>query len=151
MSKLIQQKMIEVIQHKNFITTITTINNYEAYQGDEQQKMPKVIQQTDSRRTADGHEQEVKEVKEVKEELPPPSARENWVSKGGAIWERHLGSVNYGEFGKVLKPMFEELGEQKFLSTVESYCVKRNGKSSIRHLASTYKTVMPRVHTGVQL
>ena len=103
--------------------------------------------------TPQGNAEKEKEKEKEKENTttPPPSARENWVSKGGAIWERHLGSVNYGEFGKVLKPMFEELGEQKFLSTVESYCVKRNGKSSIRHLASTYKTVMPRVHTGVQL
>jgi hypothetical protein len=81
----------------------------------------------------------------------PPSARENWVSRGQPVWAKHLGHVSFGEFGKILKPMFDDLGEEKFLKTLEAYCIKRNGKSSIRHLAATYKTVIAKIHEGVQL
>lgn len=62
-SKTVQQ----IVQQKNNVSTIVTIINYDAYQGDGQQTVQQVVQQTDSKRTANGHIQECKEGIEGKE------------------------------------------------------------------------------------
>ncbi len=55
----------QIVQQNNFISSLITIVNYEQYQGDGQQ----MIQQTDSRRTADGQQTDTnKNVKNVKNE-----------------------------------------------------------------------------------
>jgi hypothetical protein len=97
----------QIEQHKNSVSSIITIVNYELYQETIQQKGQQTIQQKDSRRNTNKND------KNDKEELPPKDSSPTQFEKIQKLWIKTIGrNPRYPEVEETER-LIAKFGEKK--------------------------------------